>query len=216
MYPIPLPRGLRGIRCWHLRLQLICPLGFDRDCLPARPWHVTRAPPRTSRYDDAKDMSFSPAEIPRAWIASGDPLIHAARAVRDLVAKRQRAPWTWVSRLGLSRAISCRVLWVDDFPTNNAFLRSILQEGGLAIDLALDTPEAITRLGQERYAAVITDMGRPSGPTAGLDLLSWKRDRVDRTQIARTFLRRLLSSTQQNNRSRPRCDANGRCVCYAG
>ena len=63
-----------------------------------------------------------------------------------------------------------RILWVDDNPKNNSVLIASLQERGVRVDTALSTDEALTRLGQQPYDVVISDMQRPEGAKAGLDL----------------------------------------------
>lgn len=65
---------------------------------------------------------------------------------------------------------SKRVLWVDDRPRNNSFLVASLQDRGVQVDIALSTTEGLEALKQARYDAVISDMGRPEGETAGIDL----------------------------------------------
>ena len=129
----------------------------------------------------AAPADFDWSDLPAGWIASEDPLIQATHAIRERVDARSRVFRVWWAR-GRSRpAATNRVLWVDDFPSNNEFLRSALESCGLSIDLALDTGEAIERLGAAQYAAMITDMGRPSSSTAGLELLSRMREAGNRT-----------------------------------
>lgn len=65
---------------------------------------------------------------------------------------------------------SKRVLWVDDRPRNNSFLVASLQDRGVQVDIARSTTEGLEALKQGRYDAVISDMGRPEGETAGIDL----------------------------------------------
>lgn len=52
------------------------------------------------------------------------------------------------------------VLWVDDTPENNALIVEQLQRNGVRVDLALSTREGLAKLGQRRYGAVVSDMGR--------------------------------------------------------
>ncbi len=63
-----------------------------------------------------------------------------------------------------------RLLWVDDNPRNNSYLVSALQERGSVIDIALSTAEGISMFKKNRYDFVVSDMGRPEGEHAGLDL----------------------------------------------
>lgn len=57
-------------------------------------------------------------------------------------------------------AIPNSVLWVDDVPENNALIVEQLQRNGVRVDLALSTREGLAKLGQRRYGAVLSDMGR--------------------------------------------------------
>lgn len=52
------------------------------------------------------------------------------------------------------------VLWVDDYPTNNALITEQLQRNGVRVDIALSTHEGLQKLSQRRYGAVLSDMGR--------------------------------------------------------
>jgi class 3 adenylate cyclase/ActR/RegA family two-component response regulator len=69
-----------------------------------------------------------------------------------------------------------QILWVDDYPSNNVFLSEMLQKAGFFITVARSTAEAQQTLREGRvYHLIISDMGRPESPTAGLDLLAWLR-----------------------------------------
>lgn len=93
------------------------------------------------------------------WIA----LANSSRARR----------WAWFG-VSASRGqinVKRKVLWVDDYPTNNERLIKAYHGRGVAFDLVLDNDEAIGRLQRENYDLVITDMGRGSAKEAGLWLL---------------------------------------------
>src|SRR5262249_49118073 len=70
-----------------------------------------------------------------------------------------------------------RVLWVDDHPENNALIVDVLAGAGWKVEQVLDTDQAFGRLRSRHYSAVITDMGRGSRETAGLELLVGMRAR---------------------------------------
>ncbi|MCS7483030.1 TIR domain-containing protein [Umezawaea endophytica] len=70
-----------------------------------------------------------------------------------------------------------RVLWVDDRPLNNRHERGAFESFGIEFALASSTDEAVEVLEGERFAAVISDMGRPESPRAGYELLEKIRDR---------------------------------------
>jgi CheY-like chemotaxis protein len=64
-----------------------------------------------------------------------------------------------------------RVLWVDDFPGNNDYIRTVLEQQGVLFTLALSTKEGIDNLERQKFDLVISDMGRGSDSQAGLHLL---------------------------------------------
>jgi CheY-like chemotaxis protein len=64
-----------------------------------------------------------------------------------------------------------QVLWVDDRPDNNIYERQAFEAVGLQFTLVESTQEAIQKLSSNRFAAIISDMGRREGPTEGYVLL---------------------------------------------
>ena len=64
-----------------------------------------------------------------------------------------------------------KVLWVDDNPENNVYERQAMESMGLEFILALSTDEALRILATQRFAAIISDMGRKEGPREGYVLL---------------------------------------------
>ena len=64
-----------------------------------------------------------------------------------------------------------RILWVDDRPENNVYERQAFESQGVEFSLALSTNEALEILGDNKYDAIISDMGRKEGPTEGYVLL---------------------------------------------
>jgi len=81
-----------------------------------------------------------------------------------------------------SRA-SKQVLWVDDRPENNGYIRELLEGFGVEFSLALTTREALRMLNSRSYALVISDMGRREGPREGYALLDRMREEGDRTPL---------------------------------
>ncbi len=63
-----------------------------------------------------------------------------------------------------------RILWVDDKPRNNSYLVATLEERGVRVDTALSTDEGLAQFKKMAYDIVVTDMGRPEGDKAGIDL----------------------------------------------
>lgn len=64
-----------------------------------------------------------------------------------------------------------RILWVDDRPENNIYERQAFESQGIEFSLALSTNEAMEILNNNKYAAIISDMGRKEGPQEGYLLL---------------------------------------------
>lgn len=74
-----------------------------------------------------------------------------------------------------------RVLWVDDRPDNNVYERQAFEAQGIEFSLALSTNEALETLKNNKYAAIISDMGRKEGPQEGYVLLEKLRSVGDTT-----------------------------------
>lgn len=74
-----------------------------------------------------------------------------------------------------------RVLWVDDRPDNNIYERQAFQAQGIEFSLALSTNEALDILKTNKFAAIISDMGRKEGPQEGYVLLDKLRSLGDTT-----------------------------------
>jgi CheY-like chemotaxis protein len=64
-----------------------------------------------------------------------------------------------------------RILWVDDRPENNVYERLAMESMGLEFTLTESTAEALKLLSAQRFAAIISDMGRREGPLEGFKLL---------------------------------------------
>ena len=76
-----------------------------------------------------------------------------------------------------------RVLWVDDRPENNVFERNAFEAFGIEFKLSLNTVDALHQVNAERFAAVISDMGRKEGPREGYALLDRMRELGDSTPV---------------------------------
>jgi CheY-like chemotaxis protein len=74
-----------------------------------------------------------------------------------------------------------RILWVDDRPTNNVYERGAFEAMDITFTLAHSTQEALSILSKERFAAIISDMGRKEGPREGYVLLEAVRATDQRT-----------------------------------
>jgi CheY-like chemotaxis protein len=78
---------------------------------------------------------------------------------------------------------SKRILWVDDRPKNNSFLVASLEERGAKVDVALSTKEGIEKFKALPYDIVLSDMGRPEGEKAGIDLAKRIRELNPRVPV---------------------------------
>lgn len=67
------------------------------------------------------------------------------------------------------------LLWVDDYPINNAFLVDRFRNDGINVILSLSTKDALKTLGYGGIDIIITDLGRKEegfeNPFAGSDLI---------------------------------------------
>lgn len=86
--------------------------------------------------------------------SNGDPLELIVSGIRQLTAYRRAS-----------------VLWVDDYPENNRILMEMLESAGCHVEVATSTDDAMVLVMGRDWDVVITDMGRGTNPTAGLDLL---------------------------------------------
>ena len=83
-----------------------------------------------------------------------------------------------VNELTLPELARGTILWVDDRPSNNAYLIAAFRELGMRVDTALSTDEAMRYVeGGAVYDVIITDMGRPPDAQAGYTLLRELRAR---------------------------------------
>ncbi len=65
-----------------------------------------------------------------------------------------------------------RILWVDDRPTNNSFLIASLQASGMEVTTATSTDGGISMFSSIAFDAVVSDMARPEGDKAGIELIT--------------------------------------------
>lgn len=87
----------------------------------------------------------------------------------------------FVTHSAVRRASRSTVLWVDDRPNNNTYERQALEALGVSFVLATSTDEALKEISQNRFDAIISDMGRPPDSRAGYTLLEKLRSEGDQT-----------------------------------
>lgn len=73
-----------------------------------------------------------------------------------------------------------RILWVDDYPSNNATIIAHMSELGVDVVAALSTKEGLRKFNSNKYNTIISDMSRREGgknnPSAGVDLTAAIRE----------------------------------------
>lgn len=65
---------------------------------------------------------------------------------------------------------SKRILWVDDNPRNNSLFAAAIEERGVRVDVALSTDDGVAKFTKTPYDIVLSDMERPEGERAGIEL----------------------------------------------
>jgi CheY-like chemotaxis protein len=75
----------------------------------------------------------------------------------------------------LQHAKAKTILWVDDRPNNNIFERQSLESVGIHFVLSISTEDALAKIAERQYDAIISDMGRPPDSSAGYALLNTLR-----------------------------------------
>jgi CheY-like chemotaxis protein len=81
----------------------------------------------------------------------------------------------------LAKGAPKQILWVDDRPDNNVPERRAMAAYNIEFELALSTAEALSKLQQAGFDAIISNMGRPPDPQAGYTLLDALRKSGDLT-----------------------------------
>ena len=64
-----------------------------------------------------------------------------------------------------------RILWVDDYPSNNESIIKLFEDRGIQFDIAITTRQGVELFKRELYDLVITDMGRGNESDAGISLI---------------------------------------------
>lgn len=111
--------------------------------------------------------------------AGGQPAsFDAVQSAATGVAGKVLAGFQVAESLGAAHsAATNKILWVDDRPDNNVYERRTMEAMGFEFVLATSTDEALGILVKQRFAAVISDMGRAEGPREGYVLLEAVRAR---------------------------------------
>lgn len=105
--------------------------------------------------------SLAVATAKRQEPASESAIQRIVEVVRDAAAPKGISSDGWRSH----------VLWVDDRPDGSIYERQAFEAMGLRFTLSVSTNEAIEHLSKQRFAAIISDMGRREGQREGYVLL---------------------------------------------
>jgi len=73
------------------------------------------------------------------------------------------------------------ILWVDDIPENNTYLRNMFLGYNIDVVIALSTEQALHELKTRKFSLIISDMGRKEGSREGYVLLDKIRENGDKT-----------------------------------
>jgi CheY-like chemotaxis protein len=107
--------------------------------------------------------------------SSKDKSTSSETEIKDIVELVQDASSSKRTFIQGDKNIKNLLLWVDDRPDNNINERQAFEALGLRFTLALSTKEALDKITEQRYAAIISDMGRKEGPREGYVLLDTLR-----------------------------------------
>lgn len=64
-----------------------------------------------------------------------------------------------------------KILWVDDYPSNNSAIMSLFEEKKVYFDIALTTEHGIRLFNNQSYDIIITDIGRQNEHDAGIKFI---------------------------------------------
>ena len=139
---------------------------------------IDQAPPQSIKRTEKEYLEEILALVQRQSEAA--VLLNAADAVRPGAAQQAKDQQAREIASQVSAAAAPRVakrltessiLWVDDRPSNNDYEREALEALGIRFTLATSTEEALERLSERDFDAIISDMGRPPDKKAGFTLL---------------------------------------------
>ncbi|MGH8624954.1 MAG: response regulator [Gammaproteobacteria bacterium] len=141
------------------------------------------------RADVTSELSVSSGSVANVEPDVGEIIEAVRSAVRSTAVSIEIESWR------------SHILWVDDLPDNNMHERRAFEAIGLRFTLALNTDDAIARIRNQRFAAVISDMGRPEGDAEGFVLLDWLRSENNATPF---FFYTSSSSSQARQEAKRR------------
>ena len=93
-----------------------------------------------------------------------------------------------------------KVLWVDDRPDNNTYQKEALGALGIQFTDSLSTDDAMKKLKEMSFDAIISDMGRPPDSQAGYTLL----EKIKQMNISTPFIIYARGANRPENRTEAR------------
>jgi CheY-like chemotaxis protein len=102
---------------------------------------------------------------------SGEALIQTAFEPQEVAQTVARV----ASQMTTTKPRNKLVLWVDDRPDNNVFERQALEAFGVSFILSESTEDALEKIRNHKFDAIISDMGRPGDDRAGYTFLQHLR-----------------------------------------
>jgi CheY-like chemotaxis protein len=155
-----------------LRKQLIGFLSKDNVSIKVAGMEISVAEAAKNIGTQISDLQNKVAEL-ESRLTTGKSSIEPKRANTQAIEQS--------SKKRSSSSKRKAVLWVDDYPINNAFLVEKFRSSGIEVDLALSTKQALAYLDAKDYALAISDLGRKEkgieNPMAGLDFVKAARRR---------------------------------------
>lgn len=145
---------------------IIAMLYSDIDKLPKSKSETTQV--QNKRLKDFREKAKT-GRMVRFWSDKGDLRASVGNAISKLVHDEETKMVGWVSGDYLP---ATDILWVDNSPEDCSFERKILEDYGIEFKLALNTKQAIYEVGARSYSLIISNMRRPEGEKAGIDLLT--------------------------------------------
>lgn len=93
-----------------------------------------------------------------------------------------------------------KVLWVDDIPDNNIYQKEALGALGIRFTESRSTDDAVEKLKETSFDAIISDMGRPPDKQAGYTLL----DKIKQMNITTPVIIYARGGNRPENRAEAR------------
>ncbi|PWB90394.1 response regulator [Methylocystis sp. MitZ-2018] len=125
-------------------------------------FETKRAKDQASKALVAAAVTRQEADLAPAAVAKN--VLAANNAVEAVTAKTIR------------RVSGAQILWVDDRPENNMNERRALEALGIHFVISKSTDDALSKIREEKFDVIISDMGRPPDFKAGYTLLAKLKD----------------------------------------